>query len=227
MRLLRAIQDSALGGTLQGMADPLSITISVLALSVSAVTAWLTLFRRGTVKMTQPTVIFFGPDTPRVQDHRLLPKIYLRTLLFSTARRGRVIESMHVALSRNETHQNFNIWVYGEEKLVRGSGLFVGETGVAASHHFMTPNDGNAFAFTEGHYKLEVFARLLGDKVQTLLFSQTLEISPDTGKALVEPGAGLYFDWGPDSSHYLPHVEKRPPSPDPEKFLELLGLNKK
>ena len=36
---------------------------------------------------------------------------FLRTLLFSTSKRGLVIESMHVALARNETHQNFNIWV--------------------------------------------------------------------------------------------------------------------
>ena len=38
------------------------VIISSLALAVSAVTAWLTLFRRGALKMTQPTVIFFGPD---------------------------------------------------------------------------------------------------------------------------------------------------------------------
>ena len=41
------------------------ILISVVSLLMSATVAWLTLFRRGTVKMTQPTVIFFGPDTPR------------------------------------------------------------------------------------------------------------------------------------------------------------------
>jgi hypothetical protein len=122
------------------MADPISLTVSVLALVVSSVTAWLTLFRHGTIKMTQPTSIFFGPDSPRASDGIALPKVYLRTLLFSTSKRGRVVESMHVALLRNEMHQNFNIWVYGErEKLVRGSGLFVGETGVAANHHFLTP----------------------------------------------------------------------------------------
>jgi hypothetical protein len=44
------------------MVDPVSLAISTLSLAVSAVTAWLTLFRRGTVKMTQPTVIFFGPE---------------------------------------------------------------------------------------------------------------------------------------------------------------------
>ncbi len=101
------------------MPDPFSITVSVLALAVSSVTAWLTLFRRGTVKMTQPTVIYFGPDTPRSRDETPLPKVYLRTLLFATSKRGRVVESMHVALSRNETHQNFNIWVYGDERLLR------------------------------------------------------------------------------------------------------------
>jgi len=204
------------------MADPLSIAISALALSVSSVTAWLTLFRRGIVKMTQPTVIYFGPDAPRSANDSPLPKVYLRTLLFSTSKRGRVIECMYVALSRNETHQNFNIWVHGDERLVRGSGLFVGETGVAANHHFLTPEDGTSFRFTEGHYRLEVFARLLGDREHTRLFSQTLEISGGLAASLTEASAGLYFDWGPDSSRYLPHVDKRPRSQNFEKSLEAL-----
>jgi len=134
------------------MTDSVAVTISVLALVVSATTAWLTLFRRGTVRMTQPTVIFFGPDTPRSRDDMPLPKVFLRTLLFSTSKRGRVIESMHVSLARNETHQNFNIWVHGDEKPVRGSGLFIGESGIAANHHFLTPKDGASFRFTAGRY---------------------------------------------------------------------------
>jgi hypothetical protein len=174
--------------------------------------------------MTQPTVIFFGPDTPRSSLDSPLPKIFLRTLLFSTSKRGRVVECMHVALSRNETHQNFNIWVYGNEKLVRGSGLFVGETGVEANHHFLAPRDARSFTFAEGHYMLEVFARLLGDQNQTRLFSQTLDVSREIAASLAEPNAGVYFDWGPDSSRYLPHVENRPPSPDPEDFAKALGL---
>jgi hypothetical protein len=60
--------------------------------------------------------------------------------------------------------KKFNIWVYGEERLARGSGLFVGETGEVANHHFLTPQDANSFRFTEGHYQLEVFAHLLGDQ---------------------------------------------------------------
>jgi hypothetical protein len=174
------------------MADLIAITVSVLALVVSATTAWLTLFHRGTVKMTQPTVIYFGPDAPRSREDAPLPKVYLRTLLFSTSKRGRVIESMHVAVSRSETHQNFNIWVYGDEKLVRGSGLFVGETGVATNHHFLPPKDGSSFRFTEGRYRIKVFARLLGNRDTTLLFSQTLEITREVATSLVQPGAGLY-----------------------------------
>ncbi|MBV8810659.1 MAG: hypothetical protein JO033_18475 [Acidobacteriaceae bacterium] len=122
--------------------------------------------------MTQPTVIFFGPDVPRAREDAPSPKVYLRTLLFSTSKRGRVIESMHVAWWRNETHQNFNIWVYGErEKLVRGSGLFAGETGVAANHHFLTPTD-STFQFTEGQYRLDVFARLPGNNQPLRLCSR-------------------------------------------------------
>jgi hypothetical protein len=208
------------------MVDPVSIAISVLSLAVSSLTAWLTLFRRGVVKMTQPTIIFFGPDRPRSRDERPPPKIYLRTLLFSTAKRGRIVESMHVSLSRNETHQNFNIWVYGErEKLVRGSGLFVGETGVAANHHFLTPKDGNSFQFTEGRYKLDVVAHLLGDRTPTPLFSQTLDITRKQAAALECRTAGLYFDWGPDSSRYLPHIDNQPPSPDAKELLAALGMS--
>jgi hypothetical protein len=201
------------------MLGTVSIIISALALMVSSVTAWLTLFRRGTVKMTQPTVIYFGPDKAHDDSEVPPPKVYLRTLLFSTSKRGRVIECMYVALSRNESRQNFNVWVYGEKSLVRGSGLFVGETGVEANHHFLTPRDDNSFRFTAGHYTLEVFARLLGDSSNMRLFSQSLDISQEIAAALSEPDAGLYFDWGPDSSRYLPHIEKRP---NPERFLEVL-----
>ncbi len=198
------------------MSDPYSLAISVLALAISIVTSWLTFFRIGRVKMTQPTVVYFGPDasTPC--------KVYLRALLVATSKRGRVIESMHVSLTRNETHQNFNIWVYGDEKLVRGSGLFVGETGVASSHHFLAPSDSTSFRFVQGRYKLEVFARLLGNRKQVLLFAHLFEITPDLAAALEKPDTGLYFDWGPDSSRYLPHIDKRTPH-DPDKLLEMLG----
>ena len=175
--------------------------------------------------MTQPTVIFFGPDKARPGEHTAPPKVYLRTLLFATSKRGRIIESMHVSLSRSETHQNFNVWVYGDStgKLVRGSGLFVGESGVATDHHFLTPEDGRHFTFSAGHYRLAVYIKLLGDKAPLVLFSQQLEVTGDSAAQLSTPGTGLYFDWGPDSADYLPHVEQRRPVELPQELAALLG----
>ena len=195
------------------MVDPLSLVISGLALGVSSLTAWLTLFRRGTITMTQPTVIFFGPDGRSYDEPP--PKIYLRTLLFSTSRRGRIIENMYVSLSYGETRQNFNIWVYGEERLARGSGLFVGPAGDVANHHFLLPKDASQFNFQEGQYKLNVYVHLLGDRADKLLFSQLLEVSREQASALNEQGSGLYFDWGPDSSRYFAHIEHHRASPSP------------
>lgn len=195
------------------MSDPITTAISVLALAISSLTAWLTLFRRGTVKMSQPTVIYFGPDSLPDREFHGPPKIYLRTLLFSTSKRGRIIESMHATIGYNEARQTFNVWVYGDERLMRGSGLFVGETGIASNHHFLTPPEGSSFRFVQGTYHLEVFAKLLGDARPARLFSQTLEIDRHTAGALADPGVGLFFDWGPDSGRYLPHVKKRDAAP--------------
>lgn len=72
---------------------------------------------------------------------------------------------------------------------------------------------------------MDVFAKLLGDRSQTLLFSQILEIPHETAALLEDPDAGLYFDWGPDSSRYLQYVDKRPMPPDPDRLLDLLGLS--
>jgi hypothetical protein len=111
----------------------LSLAVSCLALVVSAVTAWLTFFRKGRLVMTQPTTVFFGPDGPMFE--RGKNKVYLRTLLYSTAKRGHVLESLYLSLHRNEAKQNFNIWVYGEKgDLKRGSGLFVPPEGVTFDH---------------------------------------------------------------------------------------------
>src|SRR6266568_2937023 len=123
-----------------------SIIISSFALLISGITFWLTYLRKGTVKMTQPTTIYFGNDRANVR----LPKIYLRTLLYSASKKGQIIESFYVKLKRGETSQNFNIWVYGTDKLYRGSGLFVGQEGVIFNHHFLLPKDGTDFQFLQG-----------------------------------------------------------------------------
>jgi hypothetical protein len=91
--------------------DSLPIFISACSLAISGLVAYLTLFRKGTVKMTQPTTIYFGADTGSRDTSSLAPKVYLRTLLYSTAKRGNVISSLHLRLIRGESTQTFNIWV--------------------------------------------------------------------------------------------------------------------
>jgi hypothetical protein len=80
------------------MMEIISILISVIALLVSLITLWLTRYRKGTIKMTKPTVIFFGPDGSG-KEHN---KIFIRTLLYSTSDRGQYIENMYIKLSRGE-----------------------------------------------------------------------------------------------------------------------------
>ncbi len=200
----------------------LALVVSILALAVSALTAWLTLLRKGEIRMTQPTVIYFGPDGG---SKSLGPpeKIFLRTLLYSTGKRGQIIENMFVRLHREETRQNFNIWVYGDKDLNRGSGLFVSDTGLAANHHFLLPPDGTSFQFSAGRYVLEVFVTNVGTRTPRLLYTVNLEITAENHKALSQPGHGLYFDWGPDAGHYLAHVRPPPQTELPAFIREMFA----
>lgn len=131
---------------------------------------------------------------------------------------------MHVSVARNEAKQNFNIWVHGDDSLVRGSGLFVGETGVSANHHFLGPKDVGEFRFADGTYTIEVHAKLLGDEAARCLWSQSLLISRENAAELQEPGTGLYFDWGPDAGRCISHVEKRPPTADVDDLPKVIGI---
>jgi hypothetical protein len=198
----------------------IAIVISGTALAVSLITMWVTLFRRGKLKMTQPTTVMFGPDGAH---HEGDPKIYLRALLYSTAKRGYVIENMFVRLSRGEHRQSFPIWVLGDERLARGSGIFVGEQGVVANHHFLLPPDAEKYAFKAGGYRLEVFARVVGASQAELLWSNSLTISEGDAVKLTQPNNAIYFDWGPDSNRYIPSVKSKPPKLMPNALIEMFG----
>jgi hypothetical protein len=219
------LSDARHSKTRPAMSDPLALTVSILSLAVSCTVAWLTWFRRGTVEMSQPTSIFFGHDG-LADSQRDGPKVYLRTLLYSTSKRGRIVGSMHVSLARDETVQNFPVWVHGERNdLVRGSGLFVGDSGVSANHHFLLPEPGGRYEWRAGIYHLRVYALLVGNKKHKLLFEQHLEIKQDVAAKINEQVAGgVYFDWGPDASRYVARldVRRKPPSKpemNPEQFL--------
>jgi hypothetical protein len=182
-----------------------STVLSTASLLISGGTAWLTLFRRGTVKMTKPTLLFFGPDGKSGP-----PKVYLRTLLYSTAKRGHIVESMFVRLRRGESVQNFNVWVYGDDRMARGSGIYVGHEGLASNHHFLLPRDGTGYDFLAGEYSFQVYALLVGRRSPLLLSQVTLHLSPEQSAAMKATGFGCFFDWGPDSQKYHAHVDRPP-----------------
>jgi len=160
--------------------------------------------------MTQPTVIYFGPDGSRFGMEPKHRKVFLRTLLYSTGKRGQIVENMFVSLRHGETRQNFNIWVYGDDELRRGSGLYIPEGGVATNHHFLPPPD-LEFTFSPGVYMLEVFATTVGSARAQSLFVVSLDVTQEAANSIKEGSSGLYFDWGPDAARYNHHVTSPPP----------------
>ena len=196
-----------------------TIAISILALFVSGITLWLSHLRRGSLRMTRPTVVYFGPDG----NEGGKSKVFLRTLLYSTGKLGIVLEHLFIRLRRGETRQNFNIWVYGEKDLARGSGLFVSQAGIATNHHFLTPTDVRGFDFSAGDYELEVFGKIAGEDTTLLLSTIRVSIEGYEAEQLQKGDHGIYFDWGPDAGRYQKKVEgRRSKGLDSLKVLEAL-----
>lgn len=169
----------------------LGVVISVISLSVSVVAFWFTWLKRGRLSMTKPTVIFFGYDSvPR------LPKIFLRTLLYSTSARGQVVEAMYVKLCQKGPEQIFSFWGYGEtNKLTAGSGLFVGQTGIALNHHFVLSVQHTGYQFVDGQYSIIVFARVAGRSTPIKLDAISLTLSQAHAAALAG-NLGILFELG-------------------------------
>ncbi|HEX9940174.1 MAG TPA: hypothetical protein VGB15_23775 [Longimicrobium sp.] len=189
-----------------------SLIISGAALTISATTAWLTLFRRGSVKMTRPRLIYFGwENTPRGRS----PKIFLRSLIFSEGKRGHVIQSMYLRVRRENTGALFTAWAYGERNdLVPGSGLFINQEGVTYNHHFLSASEQRVedFGFTPGKYTVEIHADVLGKKRHIKLGEIQVTLPNECSAEMYRRSAGVLFDWDPDCKDYLPEVS---PEHDP------------
>jgi len=183
----------------------ISIIISITALTISGLTFWLTRLKKGVVKMTRPTVIFFGPDGGGEKNN----KVFIRTLLYSTSDRGQYIQNMFIRLQRGESVQNFNVWVYDDKGLVRGSGLFVSKSGIACNHHFLLPKAGEAYSFLTGDYLLQVFIEPVNEKPK-MIFEQKLQLTKEQSEEMKTRTAGTYFDWAPNTQTYFSHVDIRP-----------------
>jgi len=185
--------------------DYISLTISLFALTISGLTFWFTRVKKGMVKMTKPTVIFFGPDGVDTE-HK---KVFIRTLLYSTSDKGKYIQNMFVRLQKGESVQNFNVWVYDDNGLVRGSGLFVNKNGIASNHHFLMPKDGTKYEFISGEYLLQVYVESVAEKPKKI-FEQRLTLTKNQEKEIKIKNTGVYFDWSPNTQNYFSHIDTGP-----------------
>jgi len=182
--------------------ERLSIGISALAFATSLVTLWLTRYRTGTIKMTRPTTIFFGPDG----GGSTISKVFIRTLLYTTADRGQYIENMFVRLYKKREEKNFTIWIYGDpSQLLRGSGLFVDRRGVAANHHFLISDASHTFS--QGSYTIELYVTTVGASPKRI-FRQKLEITHKQAQVMRQRKAGIYYDWVPHLRMYETRIDK-------------------
>ena len=161
--------------------------------------------------MTKPHVVFFGfDDVPP----KITAKIFLRGLLYSTASRGQVVEGMFAKLVRGGSEQAFGFWGYGETtRLSVGSGLFVGQSGIAVNHHFVLSVHEAEYEFVAGAYSVEVFARLAGVRSPRRLQKVQIVVSDDLARALSR-NEGVLFELNPDGTGYSGHARTRRDSGD-------------
>ena len=193
------------------------LIFSTIAIIISISTFYLTRLKIGNIKMTRPSIIFFGPDGVG-EKHK---KIFIRTLLYSSSEKGNYIENMYIKLLRENKTQIFNVWVYGDNDLVRGSGLYISKKGIANNHHFLMPKDGSDYNFIAGNYVLQVYVEIVNKRPRKI-YEQRLTITENQGEELNKSNAGIYFDWTPNTQNYLSHIDKR--GNENESFKDYLEL---
>jgi hypothetical protein len=182
--------------------------ISILALCVSVFTAWFTILRRGSVCSTHPSFIAVRYDF--VDTKPAQAKIFLRTLLFSTGKRGWVIESLFLRVREGARSEEFAFWGYGDKDLVRGSGLFVPENGVVTNHHFNPLQTEPVFVFSHGTYQLELVAQLVGRSQSISLWKLDIEVPRGAfDNGTIARDKAVFFSWSPDQRRYIGSIETR------------------
>ena len=169
--------------------DYVSIPLSVISLAISLGTFWLAVLHRGRLAMTKPTIVLFGYDiVPKPA-----PKVFLRTLLYSTSTRGQVVEGIYAVVRHNDAERVFSFWGYGEtEKLSPGSGLHISRTGMAVNHHFVLSVHEGAYQFEPGGYEIDVIANVVGRKNPIKLSTIRLALNADHVAALTRHEGVLF-----------------------------------
>jgi hypothetical protein len=187
--------------------DTISPAVSVVALGVSVFTLWFTVFRRGTIRSTHPSFVairYDFVDKPQAQ-----AKIFFRSLLFCTGKRGAVVENLFLRVTEGRRQEEFSFWGHGDSKLTRGSGLFVPETGVVTNHHFNPTDSEKLFRFSGGVYSIELMATMVGRSREVSLWEITLEVPPGVFDSAIAANKAIFYNWSPKTRSYVMTVEDR------------------
>jgi hypothetical protein len=147
--------------------------------------------------MTRPTLIYLGPDGAGGP-----PKVLVSALLYATAARGVVLESMHVVLHRSGRRQPFTRWGYGDFENPASRGLYVDRAGVATNHHFLLPGAQRDYVFRAGGYILETFATTVGSRSTMKLSRVEFSIPNELAEPMAVSNSAILFSWNPDSRSY-------------------------
>ncbi len=186
----------------------ISLIVAVVAILISAITAYLTVIHQGRLRMTVPSMVVFAYD--QHSSGRLEPKVMVRCLLFSTGRRGNVVETLFARLRYANTVLDLDTWGLAKDGsiLSRGGGLFVGQDGVPAWHHLVAL-PGEAFRFGTGAYQLEVLARVHGIGEAVVLWSAFLVV-PSSCVPCDDGSTALWFSRRPTTGEFHVSAECRP-----------------
>ena len=178
--------------------DIFSLVFSSIAIFLSGLTAWLTLFRKGKLKMTKPTPILLCYEKGNA-------KISFYTMFYSTAFRGQLIESIYILFEQNKKYISFNKWGYDSEGQVFTSGLYIKPEGIAQNHQFYTSD--KHFSFQPGVLKINIYANLANKKNPIKLESIPLRIPVENEADCKDKTKGFMFEWESDRNSYLLRID--------------------
>lgn len=185
----------------------LSPIVSIVALGLSLFTLWFTVLRRGSIRCTRPSFVAIRYDF--VNKPQAQAKVFFRALLFSTGKRGVMIEQLFLRVSAGSRQAEFSFWGYGDDKLMRGSGLFVPETGMATNHHFNPTDVDTLFRFSGETYSFELLASLVGRKRLVSLWTIELDVPVGVFDHTIAANKAIFYNWSPQTRAYVVSVEDR------------------
>ena len=187
--------------------ESISPVVSIFALAVSLFTVLFTILRCGSVCGTHPSFVTFRYDA--VDKPVAQAQISLRALLFSTGKKGVLIENLFLFVSEGQRSEEFCFWGVGDKDPVRCSSIFVPEIGVVTCHHFNPLHTEKLFWFTHGSYTLEFVARITGKKRLISLWTIKLDIPAGAYDTTIPPGLAIFFNWSPKERRYVASVVNR------------------